>query len=108
MRYLWWRPADGTSEAVTIVGIRHLPLAAARKRYIRLARRRKGHHRFLAAQKSPPGTDPPKGNGQSASTPACRSKPQRNWGENSPLGRPPPRRGPVAQRLGTTIREVRD
>src|SRR5262245_63996279 len=49
MRYLWWRPADGTSEVVTIVGIRHLPLAAARKRYIRLAPRRKGHHRSLAA-----------------------------------------------------------
>src|SRR6476620_7667911 len=50
-----WRPADGTLAAVATIGIRHLPLAAPRKRYIRLARRRKGASAFfLAAQESAP------------------------------------------------------
>jgi len=54
---LGWRPADGTLAAVAIIGIRHLPLAASRKRYIRLARRRKGASSFfLAAQEYAPGT----------------------------------------------------
>src|SRR5437588_11099837 len=39
-------PADGTLAAVAIIGIRHFPLAAPRKRYIRLARRRKGASSF--------------------------------------------------------------
>src|SRR5207244_4969238 len=56
---LGWRPADGTLAAVAIIGIRHLPLAAPRKRYIRLARRRKGASSFfLAAPESAPGTQP--------------------------------------------------
>jgi hypothetical protein len=54
---LGWRPADGILAAVATIGIRHLPLAAPRKRYIRLARRRKGASSFfLAAQESAPGT----------------------------------------------------
>src|SRR5262249_51654505 len=53
---LGWRPADGTPAAVAIIGIRHLPLAAPRKRYIRPARRRKGASSFfLAAQESASG-----------------------------------------------------
>jgi hypothetical protein len=39
--------------AVAIIGIRHLPLAAARKRYIRLARRRKGASSFFLPHKRP-------------------------------------------------------
>src|SRR5438132_898275 len=50
---LGWRPADGTLAAVAIIGIRHLPLAAPRKRYIRLARRRKGASSFFLPHKSP-------------------------------------------------------
>jgi len=47
----------GTLAAVAIIGIRHFPLAAPRKRYIRLARRRKGASSFfLAAPESAPGT----------------------------------------------------
>src|SRR5262249_60705107 len=50
-------PADGAPAAVAIIGIRHLPLAAPRKRYIRRARRRKGASSlFLAAQESASGT----------------------------------------------------
>src|SRR6201981_3912592 len=37
-----------------IIGIRHIPPAAPRKRYIRLARRRKGASSFSAAQESAP------------------------------------------------------
>src|SRR5712672_3681413 len=39
---LRWTPADGTFAAVARIGIRHLPRAALGKRYIRLARRRRG------------------------------------------------------------------
>src|SRR5215469_7444646 len=54
---LRWTPADGAPAAVAIIGIRHLPLAAPRKRYIRLARRRKrASSLFLAAQESASGT----------------------------------------------------
>ena len=50
---LGWRPADGTLAAVATIGIRHFPLAAPRKRYIRLARRRKGASSFFLPHKSP-------------------------------------------------------
>src|SRR5262249_62245219 len=51
-------PADGAPAAVAIIGIRHLPLAAPKKRYIRRARRRKGASSlFLAAQESAPGAE---------------------------------------------------
>jgi hypothetical protein len=43
----------GTLAAVATVGIRHLPLAAASKRYIRLARRRKGASSFFLPLESP-------------------------------------------------------
>jgi len=39
--------------AVAIIGVRHLPLAASRKRYIRLVRRRKGASSFFLPHKSP-------------------------------------------------------
>src|SRR5215469_4776708 len=47
-------PADGAPAPVAIIGIRHLPLAAPRKRYIRRARRRKGASPFFLPHKSPP------------------------------------------------------
>ena len=51
---LGWRPADGTLAAVAAIGIRHFPLAAPRKRYIRPARRRKGASSlFFLLHKSP-------------------------------------------------------
>src|ERR1700722_18920139 len=56
-RIPWVEPADGTLAAVAIIGIRHLPPAAPRKRYIRRTRRRKGASSvFLAEQESVPGT----------------------------------------------------
>ena len=43
---LGWRPADGSLAAVARLGIRHLPLAASRKRYIGLRAGGRGHHLF--------------------------------------------------------------
>src|SRR5512133_287786 len=60
MRYPWVarRGTLAALAAVAIIGIRHFPLAASRKRYIRLARRRKGASSFSAAQESAPGGSP--------------------------------------------------
>src|SRR6478752_8240749 len=43
-------PADGTLAAVATIGIRHFPMAAPRKRYIRLARGRKGASSFFSCR----------------------------------------------------------
>src|SRR6516162_4690123 len=58
------RPPMAPLPPFAIIGIRHFPLAAPRKRYIRLARRRKGASSFfLAAQESASGTKRTRRNG---------------------------------------------
>src|SRR5262245_37815228 len=47
------RPADGSLLPIAMIGIRHVPLAARVKCYIRIARGRKGHAElFVAAHES--------------------------------------------------------